>query len=94
MSRIGFIGLGIMGKPMLRNLRKGGHTLVVYDIVPALLDAVLGEGVERAESCADVAARSEMVITMLPDGPEVEAGRARRRAESSKAPRRASLWST
>lgn len=73
MSRIGFIGLGIMGKPMLRNLRKGGHTLVAYDIVPALLDAVLGEGVERAQSCAEVAARSEMVITMLPDGPEVEA---------------------
>ena len=72
MSRIGFIGLGIMGKPMLRNLRKGGHTLVAYDIVPALLDAVIGEGVERGNSCADVAARSELVITMLPDGPEVE----------------------
>jgi 2-hydroxy-3-oxopropionate reductase len=72
-SRIGFIGLGIMGKPMLRNLRKGGHTLVAYDIVPALLDAVISEGVERAQSCAEVAARSEMVITMLPDGPEVEA---------------------
>ena len=72
MSRIGFIGLGIMGKPMLRNLRKGGHTLVAYDIVPALLDAVIEEGVERGYSCADVAARSELVITMLPDGPEVE----------------------
>lgn len=72
MSRIGFIGLGIMGKPMLRNLRKGGHTLVAYDIVPALTDAVVGDGVERGASCADVAARSELVITMLPDGPEVE----------------------
>jgi 2-hydroxy-3-oxopropionate reductase len=71
-SRIGFIGLGIMGKPMVRNLRKGGHTLVVYDIVPALLDAVIDEGIERGNSCADVAARSELVITMLPDGPEVE----------------------
>lgn len=72
MSRIGFIGLGIMGKPMVRNLRKGGHTLVVYDIVPALLDAAIDEGIERGNSCADVAARSELVITMLPDGPEVE----------------------
>ena len=61
-----------MGKPMVRNLRKGGHTLVVYDIVPALLDAAIDEGIERGNSCADVAARSELVITMLPDGPEVE----------------------
>ncbi len=72
MSRIGFIGLGIMGKPMVRNLRKGGHTVVAYDIVPALLDAAIADGVERGVSCADVAARSEMTITMLPDGPEVE----------------------
>ena len=72
MSRIGFIGLGIMGKPMVRNLRKGGHALVAYDIVPALVDGVVGDGVERGNSCADVAARSELVITMLPDGPEVE----------------------
>lgn len=72
MAQIGFIGLGIMGKPMLWNLRKGGHTLVAYDIIPALLDAVAGDGVERGQSCADVAARSELVITMLPDGPEVQ----------------------
>jgi 2-hydroxy-3-oxopropionate reductase len=72
MSRIGFIGLGIMGKPMVRNLRKGGHTVVAYDIVPALLDAAIVDGAERGVSCADVAARSEMTITMLPDGPEVE----------------------
>ncbi|HLJ05242.1 MAG TPA: 2-hydroxy-3-oxopropionate reductase [Acetobacteraceae bacterium] len=72
MARIGFIGLGIMGKPMLRNLRKGGHTLVAYDIVPALLEAALADGAERGNSCADVAARSELVITILPDGPEVE----------------------
>ena len=39
MSNIGFIGLGIMGKPMSKNLLKAGHSLVVYDIVPELLDA-------------------------------------------------------
>ena len=72
MSRIGFIGLGIMGKPMVRNLRKGGHSLVAYDIVTSNLDAVANNGVERGTSCSDVAARSELVITMLPDGPEVE----------------------
>jgi 2-hydroxy-3-oxopropionate reductase len=71
-SKIGFIGLGIMGKHMLRNLRKAGHELVAYDIVPASVDAVVGEGVERGASCKDVAARCEVAITMLPDGPEVE----------------------
>jgi len=72
MSKIGFIGLGIMGKPMLRNLRKGGHELVAYNIHPAGLDAVVGEGVERGTSCKDVASRTDVVITMLPDGPEVD----------------------
>src|SRR5690348_8473193 len=70
--RIGFIGLGIMGKPMVRNLRKGGHTVLAYDIVAANLDAAVADGAERGASSKDVAARSELVITMLPDGPEVE----------------------
>ena len=69
---IGFIGLGIMGNPMSRNLMKAGHKLVVYDIVPALLDAAVANGAARGSSSADVASRSELVITMLPDGPEVE----------------------
>ena len=67
MARIGFIGLGIMGKPMLRNLRKAGHELLAYDIVPVLLDAVVGDGVERAASCSEVARKTDIVITMLPD---------------------------
>ena len=70
--KIGFIGLGIMGKPMARNVMKGGHQVVAYDIVPALLDAAVADGAERGESCRDVAARSEVVITMLPDGPDVD----------------------
>jgi 2-hydroxy-3-oxopropionate reductase len=69
---IGFIGLGIMGKPMLSNLRKAGHTLVAFDVVPASLDAVVSENVERGASCSDVAARCQLIITMLPDGPDVE----------------------
>src|ERR1051326_4438597 len=69
---IGFIGLGIMGKTMLRNLHKAGHSLVAYDIVPALTDQVAGDRVERGNSCSDVAARTDLIITMLPDGPEVE----------------------
>lgn len=69
---IGFIGLGIMGNPMSRNLIKAGHQLIVYDIVPALLDKAVGNGGGRGASSADVASRSELIITMLPDGPEVE----------------------
>ena len=72
MANIGFIGLGIMARPMSINLMKAGHTLAVYDVVPALLDAAVAAGAARGESCRDVASRSEIVITMLPDGPEVE----------------------
>jgi len=72
MSRnIGFIGLGIMGKPMSKNLLKAGHRLVVYDVVAAAVDEVVAAGATRGASSADVAARSEIVVTMLPDGPDV-----------------------
>ena len=71
-SKIGFIGLGIMGKPMSRNLMKAGHELVVYDIVPALVDELVAAGAARGESSKDVAARCGTVVTMLPDGPDVE----------------------
>jgi 2-hydroxy-3-oxopropionate reductase len=71
-SNIGFVGLGIMGSPMCRNLLKSGHRLVVYDIVPALVERVVGYGASPAGSARAVAEKSEIVITMLPDGPEVE----------------------
>jgi 2-hydroxy-3-oxopropionate reductase len=71
-SKIGFIGLGIMGKPMVRNLRKAGHELVVFDIFSKSVDEMVGDGIERGSSAKDVAARTGLVITMLPDGPEVE----------------------
>jgi len=72
MPQIGFIGLGIMGKPMSKNLLKAGHTLVVYDIVPAGIAEVTAAGAQAGESCRDTAARTDLIITMLPDGPEVE----------------------
>jgi 2-hydroxy-3-oxopropionate reductase len=62
-----------MGKPMSRNLMKAGHELVVFDIVAGAVDEIVADGAARGESAADVAARSEVIITMLPDGPEVEA---------------------
>jgi 2-hydroxy-3-oxopropionate reductase len=73
MSQIGFIGLGIMGKPMSKNLLKAGYTLVVFDVVPGPLAELTEAGAARGASCGDTAARSDVVITMLPDGPEVEA---------------------
>ena len=72
MSNIGFIGLGIMGHPMCRNLLKAGHKVVVYDVVPALIDRVTEYGASRGGSSREVAEQSDIVITMLPDGPEVE----------------------
>jgi len=72
MEQIGFIGLGIMGKPMARNLLKAGYSLIVYDLRPAPLEELKEAGATPAASCRDAAARSEIIITMLPDGPDVE----------------------
>jgi 2-hydroxy-3-oxopropionate reductase len=72
MAEIGFIGLGIMGSPMCRNLLKAGHKVVVYNRSPGPIDRMVEFGALRGESSRDVAERSKIVITMLPDGPEVE----------------------
>ena len=69
---IGFIGLGIMGKPMARNLLKAGYPLVVYNRSRAAVDELSKEGAQAAASSKEVAARSEVIITMLPDSPDVE----------------------
>jgi 2-hydroxy-3-oxopropionate reductase len=71
--KVGFVGLGIMGKPMCRNLIKAGHQLTVYDIVPASVAEIAGAGATAADSASAAAAASELTITMLPDGPDVEA---------------------
>jgi 2-hydroxy-3-oxopropionate reductase len=71
--KVGFVGLGIMGKPMARNLIKAGHQLVVYDVLPEPVADMAESGAAPGESARDVAARSEATITMVPDGPEVEA---------------------
>jgi 2-hydroxy-3-oxopropionate reductase len=70
---IGFIGLGIMGQPMARNLLRAGYRVVVRDVVAAPVDALVAEGAESGGSPRDVAERTEILITMLPDSPEVEA---------------------
>jgi 2-hydroxy-3-oxopropionate reductase len=72
-SHIAFIGLGIMGKPMARNLLKAGHSLVVYDVVPGPVAELTEAGAARAASSREAAATADLIITMLPDGPDVEA---------------------
>jgi 2-hydroxy-3-oxopropionate reductase len=69
---IGFIGLGIMGKPMARNLMKAGYPLVVYNRSRTAVDELSKEGAQSAASSREVASASEIVITMLPDSPDVE----------------------
>lgn len=69
---IGFLGLGVMGLPMAINLIKAGYTLVAYDIRPEPLEELLKMGALRGRSAEDVAALSEVIITMLPDSPQVE----------------------
>jgi len=68
---IGFIGLGIMGKPMAKNLLKAGHKLVAFDIDAASLAEVAAAGAAAGSSPRDVAARCALVITMLPNSPHV-----------------------
>ncbi len=69
---IGFIGLGIMGKPMARNLLKAGYPLVVHNRSRAAVEELSQEGAEPATSSQEVAERSAIVLTMLPDSPDVE----------------------
>ena len=69
---IGFIGLGLMGKPMAKNLLKAGFPLVVHSRSPAPVDELVAAGAERAASPADVARRATRIFTMLPDSPDVE----------------------
>ncbi len=69
---IGFIGLGIMGKPMAKNLLKAGHKLVVYDIIEAPVKELVQAGAEAGSSPKDVASRNSLIITMLPNSPHVK----------------------
>ena len=71
--KIGFIGLGIMGKPMVKNLLKAGHEVVAFDLNKSNLDEAVSAGAQRGTSCSDVASKVPLVITMLPNSPHVKA---------------------
>jgi 2-hydroxy-3-oxopropionate reductase len=69
--RIGFIGLGIMGKHMSAHLFAAGYRLVVHDIDETALLDIVARGAEKGTSCMDVALRTDIVISMVPDSPDV-----------------------
>lgn len=70
--KVGFIGLGIMGKPMARNLLKAGYKLVVYNRTQSKMDELVREGAEAAQNPRSLGEKSDVVITMLPDSPDVK----------------------
>ena len=71
--KIGFIGTGTMGQPMLSNLVTKGFEVVAFDVVPAALEAAVALGAARAGSVGEAAANCDLVITMLPSSANVEA---------------------
>ncbi|ABR75209.1 2-hydroxy-3-oxopropionate reductase [Actinobacillus succinogenes 130Z] len=70
--KIGFIGLGIMGKPMSKNLLKAGYSLVVTDFNKSAVDELVAAGAEAAANSKEVASKSDVIITMLPNSPHVK----------------------
>lgn len=72
MERIGFIGLGLMGAPMARNLMRAGYALTVHNRSRAIVDTLAAEGATPAASPKKVAQASDVVITCVPDSPDVE----------------------
>ena len=72
-GEVGFVGLGIMGRPMVRNLMKAGYSLTVYDIVATSMEEMATDGAKPASSAKEVAEKASAVITMVPDSADSEA---------------------
>ncbi|MDA3955587.1 2-hydroxy-3-oxopropionate reductase [Oceanispirochaeta sp.] len=70
--KIGFIGLGIMGKPMALNLKKAVYDLLVFDIVKSSVKVLTDAGAEAADSIKEVAEKADIILTMLPNSPHVK----------------------
>ncbi len=70
--KLGFIGLGIMGKPMSKNLLKAGYELTVFDMNTAAVEEVVAAGAKKAASSKEVAENSDVIITMVPNSPQVK----------------------
>jgi 2-hydroxy-3-oxopropionate reductase len=72
-DKIGFVGLGIMGKPMARNLLKAGHDVTVFDLFPEPVNELVADGARKGETGADVARNSSITIVMVQNSPQSEA---------------------
>ncbi len=72
MQKIGFIGIGIMGKPMAKNLLDAGYSLIAYDINKDTLEEMVTYGAEKGSSCQEVASLCDVIITMLPNSPDAK----------------------
>jgi 3-hydroxyisobutyrate dehydrogenase len=72
-ERIGFVGLGMMGLPMAKNLVEAGYTVTVFDLDAGAIEEAQRFGASPASTGAEVAAQSDIIITMVPDSPHVEA---------------------
>ena len=70
--KIGFVGLGIMGKPMAKNLVKAGYELIVCDMVQSAVDELVALGAGSAKNAKEVAQQCEIIVTMLPNSPHVK----------------------
>ena len=73
MANVGFIGLGIMGKPMAGHLVAAGHTVHVYDLNPEPVRELASKGGVACGSSKEVAEKTDIIITIVPDTPDVEA---------------------
>lgn len=71
-TRIGFIGIGVMGRHMARNLARAGHDVAVHDVRPEALEGMAGQGIRVAASVADAVRDADVAITMLPDTPQAQ----------------------
>ncbi len=70
--KLGLIGLGIMGKPMAKNLLKAGYDLTVFDLNQAAVEELAAAGAKKAESAKTLAAEADVIMTMLPNSPHVK----------------------
>jgi 2-hydroxy-3-oxopropionate reductase len=70
--KVGYIGLGLMGKSMARNIQRAGYPLVVHNRSQAAVDELVAEGARRASSPSEVAGQVDVIFTNLPDSPDVE----------------------
>ena len=72
MSSVAFIGAGVMGRPMIANLRKSGFSVKAFDLSPVAVENLRSDGVEVAETLADAVEGVDAIVTMLPDTPHVQ----------------------